>query len=238
MEYAEPRHRKITKRAVMMLFCCAEGEEVAALEQGEALQPTSRVLWTSLGAAQDRCSGSLLVVDLALLPEAPQGQGAESVHVSHIPADAVRNHSPYLPPSPVSAAGGYVVRRGTSGEPEVLLIFRRGVWDLPKGKQDLGESIETCALREVEEEIGARQLSLVDRLGTTVHGYPEEGRYCIKTTHWFLMQTPERRFTPQEEEEIQAVAWVSWSEAVQRIGYFTLQQHMREVQEEVFRRFA
>ena len=51
----------------------------------------------------------------------------------------------------------------------MLLIFRRGVWDLPKGKRDAGETIEACALREVREEIGVGELRLARELGTTVH---------------------------------------------------------------------
>ena len=44
------------------------------------------------------------------------------------------------------AAGGYVVRRKDAGL-EVLLIHRRGVWDLPKGKCDDGEKARACARR-------------------------------------------------------------------------------------------
>ncbi len=40
---------------------------------------------------------------------------------------------------------------------EILMIFRRGKWDLPKGKLDKGESLEACALREVEEETGLKK---------------------------------------------------------------------------------
>ncbi len=41
----------------------------------------------------------------------------------------------------VRAGGGLV--RNSNGE--FLLIFRRGKWDLPKGKLDTGETIEDCA---------------------------------------------------------------------------------------------
>ncbi len=57
---------------------------------------------------------------------------------------------------PVTAAGGLVENE----KGEVLLIFRRGKWDLPKGKLDPGETIEQCAVREVEEETGLKNIEL------------------------------------------------------------------------------
>ncbi len=60
-----------------------------------------------------------------------------------LPVSAVRNRSPYRTPITVPAAGGVVVRSAEA--PEVLLIHRRGHWDLPKGKCDPGESPEACA---------------------------------------------------------------------------------------------
>ena len=68
----------------------------------------------------------------------------------------------------IQAGGGLVLNE----QNELLFIFRRGSWDLPKGKVDLGETIEACALREVEEETGVKNLTLVDFLGITQHPVP------------------------------------------------------------------
>ncbi|HET6568980.1 MAG TPA: NUDIX hydrolase [Rhodothermales bacterium] len=149
-----------------------------------------------------------------------------------MPANAIVNLSPYRPPKPVTAAGGYVVRPGGNA-PEVLVIFRRGVWDLPKGKLDRGETVEACALREVREEIGVADLHLLQPAGTTEHGYDDEDAYAVKTTHWFLMRTAETDFTPQKEEDIEQVAWMPWPEALERIGYDTLRDHMHSITDEV-----
>ena len=184
-------------------------------------------LWTSLEKAQAACQGCILVLNGSAVTEPEEGQ------MHSVARSAVLNLDPYLPPKTVTAGGGYVVRPGT-GEPDVLLILRRGVWDLPKGKLDKGETIEGCALREVREEVGIGEaLRVLERLGTTVHGYPEKGKYRVKTTHWFLMQTPQTDFTPQAEENIEAVVWVPWTEAKQRVGFKTLRTHMEAVKSRV-----
>ena len=67
----------------------------------------------------------------------------------------------------VQAAGGMVKNEKN----ETLLIFRRGKWDLPKGKLDKGESLEECAVREVEEETGLKNVKLVSPLIITYHTY-------------------------------------------------------------------
>ncbi len=132
----------------------------------------------------------------------------------------------------ITAAGGYVMRAGVK-ERELLMIFRRGVWDLPKGKQDPGESTEECALREVREEIGISELTIVKPLASTMHEYEREGFWCVKTTHWFHMLTPEVVFTPEREEDIQRIAWIPWSEATRRVGYESLREHMSSIAERV-----
>ena len=58
----------------------------------------------------------------------------------------------------IIAAGG-VVFRIEHEVVSILLIFRNGVWDLPKGKLEKGESIEMCASREVSEETGTLSLA-------------------------------------------------------------------------------
>ena len=50
----------------------------------------------------------------------------------------------------VDAAGGLIC----NDLGEFLLIFRNGMWDLPKGKREKGESTAENAVREVMEECG------------------------------------------------------------------------------------
>ena len=152
-----------------------------------------------------------------------------------LPPSALENLGPpYRPPEPVTAGGGYVLRAGEQSKPlparQLLLIHRRGVWDLPKGKQDPGEDVRACALREVREETGLGAVLALGALGPTVHGYEDTAadgspRYAVKTTHWFLMETPEADLTPQCAEGIEKAVWAPWAEARPRLGYETLRRH-------------
>ncbi len=106
----------------------------------------------------------------------------------------------------IKAGGGLVV----NDQKEALLIFRRGKWDLPKGKLDKGETIEECAVREVEEETGLAQVQLISPLMITYHTYHEGTRFVLKESHWYNMQVKGKQsLVPQTEEGIQEVKWVA-----------------------------
>lgn len=103
------------------------------------------------------------------------------------------------------AAGGLVL----SDNGTVLFIFRRGKWDLPKGKLDEGEELELCAVREVQEETGLQQVRLEKPLCVTYHTYYQNERLFLKESHWYLMSAPEQQaFTPQTDEDISECIWV------------------------------
>jgi 8-oxo-dGTP pyrophosphatase MutT (NUDIX family) len=105
----------------------------------------------------------------------------------------------------IKAAGGLVINKNG----EILFMFRRGKWDLPKGKLDPGESLESCAKREVIEETGVSQLELVRFLLITGHEYEEGGDLILKETHWWLMKTNGNQpLIPQTEEDITELKWI------------------------------
>ncbi len=106
----------------------------------------------------------------------------------------------------VTAAGGVV----QNNKGEILLIFRNGKWDLPKGKLDEEETIEQCAVREVREETGLSDINLRDKLITTYHVYKLNDKNILKPSHWFKMQTNNTaNMQPQTEEGIEELKWVN-----------------------------
>ncbi|MCC7402664.1 MAG: NUDIX hydrolase [Chitinophagaceae bacterium] len=109
----------------------------------------------------------------------------------------------------IMAAGGLIQNEKS----EVLLIFRKGKWDLPKGKLDKEEKLEDCAIREVQEETGLQKVKLNKFLTLTYHTYHEGTRFILKETHWFLMKTKSgQTLIPQTEEEIIEIRWAKKDE--------------------------
>jgi 8-oxo-dGTP pyrophosphatase MutT (NUDIX family) len=106
----------------------------------------------------------------------------------------------------IEAAGGII----TNKKNETLMIFRRGKWDLPKGKIEPGESIETAAEREIEEETGVGNLKLLKKFNNTYHVYEEKGKEIFKITYWFHFSIEDNPIlTPQLEEGITEIKWFS-----------------------------
>lgn len=107
----------------------------------------------------------------------------------------------------IQAGGGLVINEKN----EILFIYRRQKWDLPKGKLDTGENIEECAIREVMEETGIKNLTIGNLLVITTHTYEEKGVSVQKETHWFLMNATTLDnpiLSPQLEEDIEKIEWV------------------------------
>ena len=108
----------------------------------------------------------------------------------------------------VEAAGGVVKNeRG-----EVLMIYRRNRWDLPKGHIDTGEDALTAAKREVEEETGVSGLKFVSELCNTLHAYNVYGEWELKCTYWFAFDAQSAVTTAQTEEDIESAVWCNPAE--------------------------
>ena len=105
----------------------------------------------------------------------------------------------------IDAAGGLI--RNSNGD--FLLIYRRGRWDLPKGKLRKKESCQEAAIREVEEECGISGVKILQPLISTYHTYYIKEKIVLKRTAWFeMVYTGNKTPVPQKEEDITEVHWV------------------------------
>ena len=112
----------------------------------------------------------------------------------------------------IKAAGGIVLNEYD----EVLLIYRRGLWDLPKGKfENNKEKKKECALREVIEETGIKDVEIEGKVKlffngkrTTYHTYRYKRKPTIKPVYWYVMRTQKQKLTPQTDEDIEEAIWV------------------------------
>jgi len=122
--------------------------------------------------------------------------------------------------TPIHAAGGVVLNK----QNQVLAIFRKGIWDLPKGKVESQESLEEAAIREVREETGIKEISLDKFITTTYHTYTEgkKGKKIIKHSHWFLMRSDSENteLLGQKEEGIELATWLRIEELQNKIPIY------------------
>jgi 8-oxo-dGTP pyrophosphatase MutT (NUDIX family) len=105
----------------------------------------------------------------------------------------------------IDAAGGLVRNK----DAELLMIFRRKVWDLPKGKLDPGESFKQAAEREVIEETGLKSVKVENFLTSTFHTYRTRRRSrVLKYVEWYRMKTKHTSLDWEVEEDIEEARWI------------------------------
>jgi ADP-ribose pyrophosphatase YjhB (NUDIX family) len=125
------------------------------------------------------------------------------------------------------AAGGVVV-----WEQKVLLLNRpsHNEMRLPKGHIDPGEQAVTAALREVGEESGYWDLTVLADLGTQVVTFSLEGQEIERTERYFLM-TLANTDVPQASEAQFMPVWLGWDEALRRLTFAAEQEWLRRAQQ-------
>jgi len=125
----------------------------------------------------------------------------------------------------VKASGG-VVRK----QEKVLLIFRLGKWDLPKGKLKKKEESIKCAKREVEEECSIK-VDVKDKICSTWHAYVRKGKRILKRTDWYEMNClDDSNMQPQLAEFIEDVKWMGYKDVMRSVknSYASIQEVVEE----------
>ena len=128
----------------------------------------------------------------------------------------------------IETSSGGVVFRWVDGEPRFLLIrdpYRN--WGLPKGHIEGGESPEEAGLREVTEERGLSELSVVTQLPTIDWYFRDRGTLIHKFCHFFLLESPEGEAVPQHDEGITACTWRTIEDALGTVSYSNAREVLR-----------
>jgi len=113
------------------------------------------------------------------------------------------------------AAGGVIFNPQKQA---YLFIYKRGFWDLPKGKIDTGEQPEIAAIRECIEETGISNINIKENIGITYHLFEQKNQMILKITQWYLMETSySDNLSPQVEEGIEKVEWLSKSDIKEKL---------------------
>ncbi len=108
-----------------------------------------------------------------------------------------------------TAAGGLVV----NSQKKILAIKNRGVWQLPKGHIEEGETISEAAIREVSEECGIGEPTIIKHLPSTFHTFYKSGKTVLKQTYWFkMLYKGFEKPKPQMIEGISEAVWINKSE--------------------------
>jgi 8-oxo-dGTP pyrophosphatase MutT (NUDIX family) len=122
------------------------------------------------------------------------------------------------------SAGGVLVRR-LQGRWWLAAIRPNGkpvgVWALPKGLIDAGETGAATAVREVAEETGLA-VTLVEKLGDVRYVYSRGGERIFKVVSFFLFRYRNGRIgalPPGMELEVAEARWLPLDDAPRLLAY-------------------
>ena len=106
------------------------------------------------------------------------------------------------------SAGGVVVRCTPDARLEVVICRRAstGLWALPKGTPEPGETREQTALREVQEETGL-SVAIIGELGNVRYTFTAEGVLHDKRVYHYLME-PIGGSVDDHDGEFDSVEWL------------------------------
>jgi predicted NUDIX family NTP pyrophosphohydrolase len=139
---------------------------------------------------------------------------------------------------PAKRSAGILLFRRSGSETEFLLVHPggpfwskkdAGAWSIPKGQIEDDEEPRACAIRELEEELGAapeldlEQLielgSIRQRAGKTVEAWAAEADFdpASLASNTFAMEWPPRSGNQQEFPEVDRAEWFGLEQAREKV---------------------
>ncbi len=131
-----------------------------------------------------------------------------------------------------------IVREPTSGgiifrftkdhkDIEILLIQdSKERWTIPKGHIEPGETAKMTARREIEEETGLKNVSILAWLGKIHFKYRRIDKLVLMTTQIYLVQSLDDQEKPEGEKWMKGIKWFSFTDALNVIEYEDIEKLM------------
>jgi 8-oxo-dGTP pyrophosphatase MutT (NUDIX family) len=126
-----------------------------------------------------------------------------------------------------TSSGGVVYRAGDHDTLFLLIKDPYDNWGLPKGHLEGGETPVEAAIREVAEETGLSELSVIEQLPTIDWYFKDRGDLVHKFCHFFLIECANGDPKPQVDEGISECVWKTLNEALDAVAYANAREVLR-----------
>lgn len=125
-------------------------------------------------------------------------------------------------------AGGIIFRLTPNQKDiEILLIQdSRNRWTIPKGHIEPGETAKMTARREIEEETGLKNISILSWLGKIHFKFRRFEKLVLMTTQIYLVQALDDNETLLKEKWMKGIQWFPFPDALNAIEYEDIEKLM------------
>ncbi len=125
-------------------------------------------------------------------------------------------------------SGGIIFRLSEDQKDiEILLIQdSKDRWTIPKGHIEPGETAKMTARREIEEETGLKNVSILTWLGKIHFKYRRLDKLVLMTTQVYLVEALDKDELPMKEKWMKGIKWFKFADALDVIEYEDIEKLM------------
>ena len=110
---------------------------------------------------------------------------------------------------------------------QILLIQdSKGRWTIPKGHIEPGETAKQTARREIEEETGLKNVSVLSWLGKVQFKYRRTTTLVLMTTQVYLVKSLDKNEKTVKEKWMNAIKWFDFADALEAVEYEDIEKLM------------
>jgi ADP-ribose pyrophosphatase YjhB (NUDIX family) len=118
------------------------------------------------------------------------------------------------------SAGGIVFRKKNTGWEVLTIRDSKEYLTFPKGRIEPGETIEGAAIREIAEETGIEQITILSSLPIVQYTFKRNSTTIAKTVHYFVCLTSDMHDPrPQASEGLKEAVFKDITAAGDQLGY-------------------